>query len=279
MATDPRDTNNDGIDDQAELEAASQEAGNKAVGSVGIVTDTTTSNRFTFPTNVQSPQRTLIEDQGSENVAGQRMPVTLRNDNFFGNELLDKNNRKVYQDIVGNPTPTPQLKYIPDIDSMALLYNLDYETRVMFTDLLQSKGFFGGSKPSPTRLDGNVEGVAVSRFLSLSNSQGRTYDYTLDWIQENLKTVYGGGTKASVTPTQDVKSKIDDLAIPILGRKVDPEVLKQILQIIKEREQSGDKTSINTMVETQISKSQSKLEQGNRFAKGVDIFRSMLGGN
>lgn len=279
MATDPRDINNDGIVDQAELEAASQEAGNKAVGSVGIVTDTTTSNRFTFPTNVQSPQRTLIEDQGSENVAGQRMPVTVRNDNFFGNELLDKNNRKVYQDIAGNPTPTPQLKYIPDIDSMALLNNLDYDTRVMFTDLLRSKGFFSGSKPTPTRLDGNVEGVAVSQFLALANNQGRTYDYTLDWIQENLKTVYGGGAKFTVTPTQDVKSKIDDLAIPILGRKVDPEVLKQILQIIKEREQSGDKTSINTMVETQISKSQSKLEQGNRFAKGVDIFRSMLGGN
>lgn len=47
--------------------------------------------------------------------------------------------------------------------------------------------------------------------------------------------------------------------------------------MIARRERSGDKTNLSVMAEKAVSAANPKLEAANRFAKGVDIFRSMLG--
>jgi len=62
-----------------------------------------------------------------------------------------------------------------------------------------------------------------------------------------------------------------------LGRKLTNVELREAAEMIAQRERSGDKTNLSVMAEKAASKQNPGLETANRFAKGVDIFRSMLG--
>lgn len=199
---------------------------------------------------------------------------------FGGSELLDENAMLRSTDIKGKllPLGTNQGLYDTNVDSMDLLYALSYDDRSALTDFLYSKGFYGSSKPSVSRLDKTLDGRAVGQMLAIANQMGRTWDYAQSWIANNTKTVYGGVKVGAVTPLEDRKKRLNTESVNILGRRLAPPKLDKAAEMIAQRERANDKTSLTTMAETTISKQNPELESANRFAKGVDIFRSMLGG-
>lgn len=197
---------------------------------------------------------------------------------YEGPSLLDPRGFQRGTDIAGNPLPPGVYQGLYDvkIDSVKLLQELDFDKRKELTDFLYAKGLYQGSKPSPTRFD-DKDFDAVGRLLNISNQTARTYDVTIGWIANNLKTVYGGAKVGAVTPIENREKVLDTEAVEILGRKLTQAEIREAAEMIARRERSGDKTNLSVMAEKAVSAANPKLEAANRFAKGVDIFRSMLG--
>ena len=197
---------------------------------------------------------------------------------YSGPSLLDPNNLQRGTDIAGNILPSGTYQTVYDLanDSVKLLEQLDFSQRKELTDFLYAKGLYNGQKPSSTRFDKN-EFAAVGRLLRISNQAGRTYDWAINWVANNLKTVYGGPKIGAVTPFENREKVLDTEAVDILGRKLTNAELREAAEMIAQRERSNDKTNLSVMAEKAVSKQNPELESANRFAKGVDIFRSMLG--
>jgi len=197
---------------------------------------------------------------------------------YEGSSLLDPRGFQRGTDIAGNPLAPGvyQGLYDTKIDSVKLLQELSFDQRKELTDFLYAKGLYGGGKPSATRFD-DKDFQAVGRLLNISNQTARTYDVTIGWIANNLKTVYGGPKVGAVTPFENREKVLDTEAVSILGRKLTNVELREAAEMIAQRERSGDKTNLSVMAEKAASKQNPELETANRFAKGVDIFRSMLG--
>lgn len=192
------------------------------------------------------------------------------------NVLLDPFGLPRKYDVSGRPISQQGL-YDITIDAARLLESYSYEIRKQLTNVLYAKGFYKGSKPSSTRMDLDTDVKAVSRLLTLANQTGRTWDVTYDFILNNLATVHGVTKVGKVTPLQNREKALDTAAVDILGRKLVDKQLSTGAEKIAQRERSGDKTTLSVMAEKAVSQINPNLERANRFAKGVDIFRSLLG--
>jgi len=192
------------------------------------------------------------------------------------NILIDPFGLPRKYDVSGKPISQQGL-YDITIDAARLLESYSYEIRKQLTNVLYAKGFYKGSKPSSTRMDLDTDVKAVGRLLTLANQTGRTWDVTYDFILNNLATVHGVTKIGKVTPLQNREKALDTAAVDILGRKLVDEQLSMGAEKIAQRERSGDKTTLSVMAEKAVSQINPNLEKANRFAKGVDIFRSLLG--
>lgn len=192
------------------------------------------------------------------------------------NVLLDPFGLPRKYDVSGRPISQQGL-YDITIDAARLLESYSYEIRKQLTNVLYAKGFYKGSKPSSTRMDLDTDVKAVGRLLTLANQTGRTWDVTYDFILNNLATVHGVTKVGKVTPLQNREKALDTAAVDILGRKLVDKQLSTGAEKIAQRERSGDKTTLSVMAEKAVSQINPNLERANRFAKGVDIFRSLLG--
>ncbi len=260
------DLNQDGITDEKDAELNALNYANKPTTEVDAATKY--FQTYGVTQDYQPPVRELRQS-------------TTKPDTgvlYGGSSLLDPRGLQRSTDIGGNQLAPGvyQGLYNAKIDSVKLLQELNFDQRKELTDFLYAKGLYQGGKQSPTRFD-TEEFQAVGRLLNISNQAGRTYDVMIGWIANNLKTVYGGPKVGAVTPFENREKVLDTEAVSILGRKLTAAEITEAAKMIAQRERSGDKTNLSVMAEKAVSAANPKLERANRFAKGVDIFRSMLG--
>jgi hypothetical protein len=170
-----------------------------------LVTDTTGAN----PADVET-----VSLRGG---AGQRTV-------YRGPLLVDGNGK-----IVRN-----QYDLSPLTDANTILLQLAKDpTRLnSVTNLLQTRGYYGNSKPSPNRLDSNDRSAMAEFLNSVANANGVTYDVALQML-EGMPQVKAAGTKAPsirVTSEDDLKVVFRKASIDLLGYEVDDATAKKFAE-------------------------------------------------
>lgn len=97
-----------------------------------------------------------------------------------------------------------------------------------YTNLLQTRGYYGSSKPTATRTD-NTDRSAIAEFLNFANSQGVTYKLAFQML-EGMPQVKAAGTKAPsirVTSQSDLDVVFRKTAQELLGYELPPEVAQR----------------------------------------------------
>ena len=106
-----------------------------------------------------------------------------------------------------------------------------------YTNLLQTRGYYGSSKPTLTRTD-NTDRSAVAEFLNFANSQGVTYKLAFQML-EGMPQVQASGTKAPsirVTSEDDLKVVFRKASTDLLGYEVDDATAKKFAKTYRQLE-------------------------------------------
>jgi hypothetical protein len=119
----------------------------------------------------------------------------------------------------------PQYDLSPLTDSNTILLELirDPTQYKYYTNLLQTRGYYGNSKPSTNRVD-SVDRSAMAEFLNnVANANGVTYK-TAFQILEGSPQVQSSGSKAPsvrVTSPDDLKVVFRKASTDLLGYEID----------------------------------------------------------
>jgi hypothetical protein len=107
-----------------------------------------------------------------------------------------------------------------------------------FTNLLQTRGYYGSAKPSTNRVD-QVDRYAFSEFLNnVANANGVTWDVASQ-ILETTPQSLGAGTKAPsirVTSEDDLKVVFRKASTDLLGYEVDDATAKKFAKTYRQME-------------------------------------------
>jgi hypothetical protein len=191
-----------------------------------LVTDTTGAN----PADVET-----VSLRGG---AGQRTV-------YRGPLLVDGNGK-----IVRN-----QYDLSPLTDANTILLQLAKDpTRLnSVTNLLQTRGYYGNSKPSPNRLDSNDRSAMAEFLNSVANANGVTYDVALQML-EGMPQVKAAGTKAPsirVTSEDDLKVVFRKASTDLLGYEVDDATAKKFAETYRQLEiQEGQRQAAGGVFES-----------------------------
>ncbi|HBQ52156.1 MAG TPA: hypothetical protein DD711_04765, partial [Acidimicrobium sp.] len=107
-----------------------------------------------------------------------------------------------------------------------------------YTNLLQTRGYYGNSKPSTNRVD-SVDRSAMAEFLNnVANANGVTYKVALQ-ILEGTPQVKGAGGKAPsvrVTSPDDLKVVFRKASTDLLGYEVDDAMAQKFVKTYQQME-------------------------------------------
>ena len=163
----------------------------------------------------------------------------------------------------------PQYDLNPLTDSNTILLELikNPTQYKYFTNLLQTRGYYGNSKPSTNRVD-SVDRSAMAEFLNnVANANGVTYK-TAFQILEGTPQLQGSGNKAPsvrVTSPDDLKVVFRKASTDLLGYEIDDATAQkfantyQQMQITEAQKQAAggvftSAASPSTVAEQQILK-------------------------
>ncbi len=107
-----------------------------------------------------------------------------------------------------------------------------------YTNLLQTRGYYGNSKPSTNRVD-QVDRYAFSEFLNnVANANGVTYDVAFQILATKPQSL-GAGTKAPsvrVTSDEDLKVVFRKASTDLLGYEVDDATAQKFAKSYRQME-------------------------------------------
>ena len=134
----------------------------------------------------------------------------------------------------------PQYDLSPLTDANTILLELikDPTQYKYYTNLLQTRGYYGNSKPSTNRVD-SVDRSAMAEFLNnVANANGVTYK-TAFQILEGTPQVKGAGGKAPsvrVTSPDDLKVVFRKASTDLLGYEVDDAMAQKFVKTYQQME-------------------------------------------
>ena len=134
----------------------------------------------------------------------------------------------------------PQYDLSPLTDANTILLELikDPTQYKYYTNLLQTRGYYGNSKPSANRVD-SVDRSAMAEFLNnVANANGVTYKVALQ-ILEGTPQVKGAGGKAPsvrVTSPDDLKVVFRKASTDLLGYEVDDAMAQKFVKTYQQME-------------------------------------------
>ena len=134
----------------------------------------------------------------------------------------------------------PQYDLSPLTDANTILLELikDPTQYKYYTNLLQTRGYYGNSKPSTNRVD-SVDRSAMAEFLNnVANANGVTYK-TAFQILEGTPQVQSSGKKAPsirVTSEDDLKVVFRKASTDLLGYEVDDATAKKFAKTYRQME-------------------------------------------
>ena len=166
----------------------------------------------------------------------------------------------------------PQYDLSPLTDANTILLELikDPTQYKYYTNLLQTRGYYGNSKPSTNRVD-SVDRSAMAEFLNnVANANGVTYK-TAFQILEGTPQVQSSGKKAPsirVTSEDDLKVVFRKASTDLLGYEVDDATAKKFAKTYRQMEiAEGQKQAAGGVFESAAAPStvaeQQILEQFN----------------
>jgi hypothetical protein len=214
----------------ASLAAGGQQSGaNYLLGYLypsRLVTDTTGAN----PADVET-----VSLRGG---AGQRTV-------YRGPLLVDGNGKVVRNQYDLSP--------LTDANTILLQLAKDPTRLNSVTNLLQTRGYYGNSKPSPNRLDSNDRSAMAEFLNSVANANGVTYDVALQML-EGMPQVKAAGTKAPsirVTSEDDLKVVFRKASTDLLGYEVDDATAKKFAETYRQLEiQEGQRQAAGGVFES-----------------------------
>jgi len=134
----------------------------------------------------------------------------------------------------------PQYDLSPLTDANTILLELikDPTQYKYYTNLLQTRGYYGNSKPSTNRVD-SVDRSAMAEFLNnVANANGVTYK-TAFQILEGTPQVQGSGKKAPsvrVTSPDDLKVVFRKASTDLLGYEIDDATAQKFAKTYQQME-------------------------------------------
>jgi len=134
----------------------------------------------------------------------------------------------------------PQYDLSPLTDANTILLELirDPNQYKYYTNLLQTRGYYGNSKPSTNRVD-SVDRSAMAEFLNnVANANGVTYK-TAFQILEGTPQVQGSGKKAPsvrVTSPDDLKVVFRKASTDLLGYEIDDATAQKFAKTYQQME-------------------------------------------
>lgn len=176
-----------------------------------LVTDTTGAN----PADVET-----VSLRGG---AGQRTV-------YRGPLLVDGNGKVVRNQYDLSP--------LTDANTILLQLAKDPARLNSVTNLLQTRGYYGNSKPSLNRLDSNDRSAMAEFLNSVANANGVTYDVALQML-EGMPQVKAAGTKAPsirVTSPDDLKVVFRKASTDLLGYEIDDATAQKFAKTYQQME-------------------------------------------
>lgn len=130
------------------------------------------------------------------------------------------------------------LNALTDANTILLELIKDPTQYKYYTNLLQTRGYYGNSKPSTNRVD-SVDRSAMAEFLNnVANANGVTYK-TAFQILEGTPQVKGAGSKAPsvrVTSPDDLKVVFRKASTDLLGYEVDDATAQKFAKTYQQME-------------------------------------------
>jgi len=149
----------------------------------------------------------------------------------------------------------PQYDLSPLTDANTILLELikDPTQYKYYTNLLQTRGYYGNSKPSTNRVD-SVDRSAMAEFLNnVANANGVTYK-TAFQILEGTPQVQSSGKKAPsvrVTSPDDLKVVFRKASTDLLGYEIDDATAKKFAETYRQLEiQEGQRQAAGGVFES-----------------------------
>lgn len=115
-----------------------------------------------------------------------------------------------------NPDGSVEPYYELNTKPGELLYTLDEVSRKRFTDILYSRGWYGGKKPG----DSDNDKEAVRNLLYVSNIQGVDYRTVLATLEKAPITQGTSGRQVQVASSADLIELANRTALSTIGRKL-----------------------------------------------------------
>lgn len=134
----------------------------------------------------------------------------------------------------------PQYDLAPLTDANTILLELikDPNRYKYYTNLLQTRGYYGNSKPSTNRVD-STDRSAMAEFLNnVANANGVTYKVALQML-ETMPQVQSSGKKAPsvrVTSPDDLKVVFRKASTDLLGYEVDDAMAQKFVKSYQQME-------------------------------------------
>lgn len=159
----------------------------------------------------------------------------------------------------------PQYDLSPLTDANTILLELikDPTQYKYYTNLLQTRGYYGNSKPSTNRVD-SVDRSAMAEFLNnVANANGVTYK-TAFQILEGTPQVKGAGQKAPsvrVTSPDDLKVVFRKASTDLLGYEVDDATAQKFVKTYQQMEIAEAQKQVAGGVFTSATKPSTVAEQ------------------
>lgn len=168
--------------------------------------------------------------------------------------------------------------YDPKQDSYDQLYGMSDTKRSVVLSLLQSRGFYGSSKPSSA---GTLERdrTAFREFLQYANSIGRDWETALNEIVTKPGSGTGGGAKYRTTPKEDLTEYLRKASLDRLGRTMTKADIDRAVAAIQSQEASKgpQAPATSVMAEQQVVEADPNRDKSVRFRRAVDLAMGVLG--
>ena len=130
------------------------------------------------------------------------------------------------------------LSPLTDANTILLQLIKDPTQYKYYTNLLQTRGYYGNSKPSTNRVD-SPDRSAMAEFLNnVANANGVTYKLAFQML-EGMPQVQASGTKAPsirVTSEDDLKVVFRKASTDLLGYEVDDATAKKFAKTYRQME-------------------------------------------
>jgi hypothetical protein len=170
--------------------------------------------------------------------------------------------------------------YGPD-DVYNELYSMRDGQRLSVLRLLQSRGFYGSGKPSPTGTM-SKDRNAFEEFLSYSNAKGYTWMPMLQQVTATGASWTGsgsGGSRYRVSASEDITEYLRKSSLEKLGRTMSKADIDKAIASIQSQEASKGPSApaLSVMAGQQVSQLQGGAEKAVRFRRAIDAAMSIVG--